>query len=83
MLNQKIPTLAGIKSRVIAVDEEAGLVLLWLDFGPGSLMGPTAAGKSLVTFEGFKIYGGQIHAVEAVFKGMPLNSPTGWDEPQR
>jgi hypothetical protein len=83
MLNQRIPTLAGMKSRVIAVDEEAGLVLLWLDFGPGSLMGPTAAGKSLVTFEGFKIYGGQIHAVEAVFKGMPLNSPTGWDEPTR
>ena len=61
----------------------AGLVLLWLDFGQGSLMGANAAGKSLVTFEGFKIYGGQVHAVEAVFKSMPLNSPTGWDEPQR
>ena len=83
MLNQRIPTLAGIKRRVIAVDEEAGLVMLWLDFGPGSLMGANAAGKSLVTFEGFKIYGGQMHAVEAVFKGMPLNSPTGWDEPTR
>lgn len=81
--NQRIPTLAGMRRRVIAVDEEAGLVLLWLDFGPGSLMGANAAGKSLVTFEGFKIYGGQVHAVEAVFKGMPLNSPTGWDEPQR
>ena len=83
MLNQRIPTLAGMKSRVIAVDEEAGLVMLWLDFGPGSLMGANAAGRSLVTFEGFKIYGGQMHAVEAVFKGMPLNSPTGWDEPKR
>jgi hypothetical protein len=82
MLNQRIPTLAGITRRVIAVDEEAGLVMLWLDFGPGSLMGANAAGKSLVTFEGFKIYGGQMHAVEAVFKGMPLNSPTGWDEPR-
>jgi len=81
--NQRIPTLAGMRRRVIAVDEEAGLVLLWLDFGAGSLMGANAAGKSLVTFEGFKIYGGQVHAVEAVFKGMPLNSPTGWDEPTR
>ena len=81
--NQRIPTLAGMRRRVIAVDEEAGLVLLWLDFGQGSLMGANAAGKSLVTFEGFKIYGGQVHAVEAVFKSMPLNSPTGWDEPQR
>jgi hypothetical protein len=83
MLNQRIPTLAGMRRRVIAVDEEAGLVMLWLDFGPGSLMGANGAGKSLVTFEGFKIYGGQIHAVEAIFKGMPLNAPTGWDEPVR
>ena len=52
--------------------------MLWLDFGSGSLMGPQNAGKALVTFEGFKIYGGQVHAVEAVFKSMPLNTPPGW-----
>jgi hypothetical protein len=78
ILNQRVPTLADMKSRVIAVDEEAGLVMLWLDFGRGSLMGPQNAGKALVTFEGFKIYGGQVHAVEAVFKSMPLNTPPGW-----
>jgi hypothetical protein len=33
----------------------------------------------LVTFEAFKIYGGEIHAVEAVFESMPANSPTGWE----
>jgi hypothetical protein len=32
----------------------------------------------LVTFEAFKIYGGQVHAVEAVFESMPANTPRGW-----
>ena len=129
MLNQRIPTLSEMKSRVVAVDEEAGLVLLRLDFGRGSLMGggagrgrrgggpgagpgvPPAAGAGaapaapqapaappappataataataaepveqvLVTFEGFKIYDGKLHAVEAVFESMPRNTPSGWD----
>ena len=33
---QKIPTLSGITYRVAAVDEDLGIVLLRLDFGPGS-----------------------------------------------
>ena len=54
-------------------------MLLWMDFGPGSLPGPPeAAPRSLVTFEAFKVYGGQVHAVEAVFEGMPPNTPSGW-----
>jgi hypothetical protein len=73
---QRLPTLAGIKSRVIAVDEENGTVLLWMDFGAGSL--PRGEGKALVTFEAFKVYGGEVHAVEAVFKGMPADTPPGW-----
>jgi hypothetical protein len=77
MRNQRIPTLAGLKQRVLAVDEENGLVLLWLAFGPGSL--PGAQGKGIVTFEGFKVFGGQIQAVEAIFKGMPLDASSGWD----
>jgi hypothetical protein len=81
MRTQRLPTLAGIMSRVIAVDEENGTVLLWMDFGPGSLPGPPgspSAGKALVTFEAFKVYGGEVHAVEAVFKGMPADTPSGW-----
>jgi hypothetical protein len=79
MREQQIPTLAGIVAHVVAVDEENGTVLLWMDFGPGSLPGPPgAAPRSLVTFEGFKIHGGQVHAVEAVFEGMPPNTPSGW-----
>jgi hypothetical protein len=75
---QRLPTLAGITASVAAVDEENGTVLLRMDFGPGSLPGPQSAGKSLVTFEAFKVYGGQVHAVEAIFEGMPANTPSGW-----
>jgi hypothetical protein len=76
---QKIPTLSGIKYRVAAVDEELGIVLLRLDFGPGS--SPRVPGASLIVWEAFKVYGGQIHAVEAFMKNMPLGTPSGWDSP--
>jgi hypothetical protein len=78
---QRLPTLSEIKPRVVAVDEENGTVLLWMDFGKGSLPGPPGSaneGKALVTFEAFKVFGGEVHAVEAVFQGMPAGSPTGW-----
>lgn len=93
--NQTLPVLSGISGYVVAVDEENGAVLTRLDFGPGSVMGGGRGGRGaapggsvadqsppppvLVTFEAFKIYGGEIHAVEAVFESMPANSPTGWD----
>ena len=76
---QQLPTLAEITPRVVAVDEQNGTVLLWMDFGSGSLPGPQTAGKSLVTFEAFKVYGGEVHAVEAVFEGMAANTPRGWN----
>ncbi|MGA2882693.1 MAG: hypothetical protein ABSG13_27395 [Bryobacteraceae bacterium] len=76
--NQKIPTLSGIASRVAAVDEDLGIVLLRMDFGAGS---SRVAGDSLVVWEAFKVYGGQIHAVEAFMKNMPLGTPSGWDSP--
>ena len=79
MRNQRIPTLPDVKQRVVAVDEEMGTVLLRLAFGRGSLVGPAFEGKELVTFEAFKVYGGAIHAAEAVFKAAPLNQPSGWD----
>jgi hypothetical protein len=73
---QRIPTLAGIRTRVAAVDEELGIVLLWMNFGPGSLRGPDPV---LVVWEAFKIYGGQIHAVEAFMRSMPAGAGSGWD----
>lgn len=76
MLRQRIPTLSGITWSTVAVDEELGLVLMRLDFGPGSLMGADA--RWLHAWEAFKVYGGQIHAAEAFMRGMPANTPFGW-----
>jgi hypothetical protein len=79
MRTQKIPTLPEVKQRLVAVDEEMGAVLFRLDFGKGSLPGPKSGGRSLVTFEAFKVYGGQVHAAEAIFEGLPADTPSGWD----
>ena len=81
MLNQTIPTLPEVDGHVVAVDEENGTVLMRLDFGRGSLFGGAGGGEPqvLVTFEAFKIHGGRVHAVEAIFESMPADSPTGWD----
>jgi hypothetical protein len=76
--SQQLPTLAAIKADVVAVDKRSGAVLLYMNFGAGSLPGPQSAGKALVTFEAFKIYGGAIHAVEAVLEGAPEGAPRGW-----
>ncbi len=76
MLGQRIPTLRGITWQVVAVDEEMGLVLLRLDFGPGSVFGP--GDRWLHAWEAFKIYDGKIHAAEAFMRAMPPNTPSGW-----
>jgi hypothetical protein len=80
MRTQRIPTLAGIKRRLVAVDEQMGVVLFHLAFGRGSLPGPNAQkGLGLVTFEAFKVYGGQVHAAEAIFEAQPAEGPFGWE----
>ncbi len=76
MRAQRIPTLSGITYRLVAADEEMGLVLLRLDFGPGSVFGP--GDRWLHAWEAFKIYGGKIHAAEAFMRAMPPNTPSGW-----
>ncbi len=75
---QKIPKLSGTTYRIAAADEELGIVLLRLNFGPGSTRG---AGDALIVWEAFKVYGGQIHAVEAFMKTMPAGAGSGWDSP--
>lgn len=72
---QRITPHPDLTYRVAAVDEEMGLVLLRLDFGNTNSYGP---GNALTLFEAFKIYGGQIHAVEAFMDIMPENTPSGW-----
>jgi hypothetical protein len=81
MKNQAIPKLPGLTHRVAAVDEEMGVVWLHQDFGGGSVPG----GKADVmfsTFEAFKVYGGKIHAAEAILEVEPAGTPSGWDPPR-
>jgi hypothetical protein len=72
---QKIIQHPGIHARVAAVDAQLGMVLLYLNFGNTKQYGP---GLALVTFEAFKIYGGQIHAVNAVLRMASTNATSGW-----
>lgn len=76
MKTQMIPTLSGITQRVIAVDEELGVVAVRMNFGPGSLF----QGKGeLDVWHSFKIYGGQILAAEAFCKQVPPGTKSGWE----
>jgi hypothetical protein len=81
MKRQQIPTLAGITYRVVAVDEEMGIVWLRLDFGPGSVPGGQP-NTMFSTFEAFKVYDGKIHAAEAILEVAPVGAPSGWDPPR-
>lgn len=72
---QRIIAHPDVTYRIAAVDEEMGIVLMRLDFGN---TGNYGAGNALTTFEAFKVYGGQLHAVEAFIDIMPENTPSGW-----
>ncbi len=73
---QKIMEHPGITTRVAAVDEDLGIVLLRMNFGQ---TGSYGAGNALIVWEAFKVYGGQIHGVEAFMKIMPASLGSGWD----
>jgi hypothetical protein len=73
---QKIMEHPFITTRVAAVDEELGIVLLRMNFGQTSSYGP---GNALIVWETFQVYGGQIHSVEAFMKIMPASMGSGWD----
>lgn len=75
---QTIMEHPGITTRVAAVDEDQGIVLLRMNFGQTKSYGE---GNALIVWEAFKVYGGQIHAVEAFMKIMPVTTGSGgWDE---
>ncbi|MEJ0099480.1 MAG: hypothetical protein WDO12_06955 [Pseudomonadota bacterium] len=76
MYQQNIMLHPSIVASVAAVDEENGVVLLWMNFGhTGSSYGE---GNALVTFEAFKVWGGEIHAVNAFFKPLPVATARFW-----
>ncbi len=74
---QTIMEHPGISTRVLAIDEDTGVVLLRMNFGQTKSYGE---GNALMCWEAFKIYGGQIHGVEAFMKIMPVTLGNGgWD----
>ncbi len=75
MKKQFIPTLAGIKYRTLAVDEEMGVVAVRMNFGPGSLF---QGDGELDVWHSFKIYDGLIHVAEAYCEIVPKGTPFGW-----
>jgi len=67
--------LGKVTTRVIGVDERMGIVLLRLNWGVRE-----PKGDQLTAFEAFKVYDGQIHAVEAFIRILPLElAKGGWD----
>ena len=76
MYAQNLLLHPSIVASVAAVDEDNGVVVLWMNFGH---TGPSyGEGNSLVTFEAFKVWGGQIHSINAFFKGMPIATSRFW-----
>lgn len=76
LYEQNIILHPSIVPSVAAVDEEQGIVLLWMNFG---YTGPAyGEGNALVTFEAFKVWGDQIHSINAFFVGLPLSTSRWW-----
>ena len=78
LFTQKIMLHPDVVPSVAAVDEEAGVVLLWMNFGDTNSYGP---GNALITFEAFKVFGKdahEIHAVNAFFRTFPKDLMRGW-----
>ncbi len=75
MYAQRIILHPDIEASVAAVDEENAAVLLWMNFGFTNSYGE---GNALVTLEAFKVWGGEIHAVQAFFPILPMETERGW-----
>jgi len=58
--------------RVVLVDERMGIVWLRLAWGVRQ-----EGGDQLTAFEAFKVYGGQMHAVEAFIRILPIEKRDG------
>jgi hypothetical protein len=67
--------LGDVQTRVIAVDERMGIVLLRMAWGVRE-----EGGDQLTVWEAFKVYDGQIHAVEAFMRILPVELRNGgWE----
>jgi hypothetical protein len=77
---QRIIEHPDLTKSVAVVDEEQGIVLIWMNFGDTGTYGE---GNALVTFEAFKVFGGQMHAVQAFLKILPKDTKRGWGKTLR
>jgi hypothetical protein len=67
--------LGDVATRVIGVDERLGIVWLRMAWGVRQ-----EGGDQLTVWEAFKVYDGQIHAVEAFMKILPVELRAGgWE----
>lgn len=67
--------LGDVQTRVIAVDERMGIVWLRMAWGVRE-----EGGDQLTVWEAFKVYDGQIHAVEAFMRILPVERRDGgWE----
>jgi hypothetical protein len=64
--------LGDVHTRVIGVDERMGIVWLRMAWGVRQ-----EGGEQLTVWEAFKVYDGQIHAVEAFMKILPIELRAG------
>jgi hypothetical protein len=60
------------QTRVVAVDERMGIVLLRMAWGVRE-----RGGDQLTVWEAFKVFDGQIHAVEAFMRILPIDKRNG------
>jgi len=75
ILTQRIIPHPDIIASVAAVDEEHGVVLLWMNFGD---TGSYGEGNALVTLEAFKVQDGQLQVVHAFFRTLPATTQRNW-----
>jgi hypothetical protein len=64
--------LGDAQTRVVAVDERMGIVWLRMAWGVRE-----RGGEQLTVWESFKVYDGQIHAVEAFMRILPVEKRDG------
>jgi hypothetical protein len=64
--------LGKVSTRLIGVDERMGIVWLRMSWGVRE-----SGGDQLTVWESFKVYDGQIHAVEAFMKILPVELANG------
>src|SRR6185312_10975859 len=64
--------LGDVQTRVVAVDERMGIVWLRMAWGARE-----RGGDQLTVWEAFKVYDGQIHAVEAFMRILPFDKRNG------